>query len=150
MTTPKHNTIGLYFLGIDTLHGDALLDDERRALAAARVERARVELKCALLAEYLLRSELQSRISPEDYLNTAGMELGMILLDPGAPAEVVNAAISEWRAAAGYGDGDEAPEFPDGEFGKPFAEPQPEPAEMSQAEINQRMAAHFERLAEVN
>ena len=95
MTTLE--TIGLYFLTLNTLHGDALLEDERRAFAAERVERAQKELKAALLAEYLLRPEIQAEIAPEDYVNPAGLELGLLLMTPDAPAEAVNAALSEWR-----------------------------------------------------
>lgn len=43
--------------------------------------------------------------------------------------------------------GDEAPEFPDGEFGAPFAEPQPELGERySDAEIDDMVASYLERL----
>ena len=90
-------TIGTYFFSMDTLHADALLEDERRAFAAERVERARAELRSALLAEYMLRPELQAEIAPEDYLNPAGLVLGNILIDLDTPAEIVNAALSEWR-----------------------------------------------------
>jgi hypothetical protein len=40
---------------------------------------------------------------------------------------------------------DERPEFPDGEFGKPFVDPQPEPRERSDAEIDQLMSVYYER-----
>jgi len=56
----------------------------------------------------------------------AELRFGLVLLDARAEAPEVNAALSEWRAARGYSDpGDDAPEFPDGEFGEPFTDDVP-------------------------
>ena len=74
----------------------------------------------------------------------ATLALGVALLDEDAGAETVNAAIRANRVARGLSEDD--PEFPDGEFGRPFAEPQADGGHYSDAEINQMAALYFERL----